>query len=44
MKLKKTGEVWNSANKLLSDFIGLLLSKHFATMATWRNDFSIEYI
>ena len=24
----------------LSDFIGLLSSKIFATLATWRNDFS----
>ena len=40
MKLKKTGEVWNSANRLLSDLIGLLSSQNFATMATWRNDFS----
>ena len=24
----------------LSDFIGLSSSKNFATMATWRNDFS----
>ena len=40
MKLNKIGEVWNSANRLLSDFIGLLSSKNFATMATWRNDFS----
>ena len=40
MKLNKIGEVWNSANRLLSDFIGLLLSKNFATMATWRKDFS----
>ena len=34
------GEVWNSANRLSSDFIGLLSSKNFATMATWRKDFS----
>ena len=40
MKLNKIGEVWNSANRLLSDFIGLLSSKNFDTMATWRNDFS----
>ena len=40
MKLNEIGEVWNSANRLLSDFIGLLSSKSFATMATWRNDFS----
>ena len=50
MKLNKVGEVWGSANRLLSDFIGLLSSKHFATMATWRNEFSsvsferVEYI
>ena len=40
MKLNKIGEVWNSANRLLSDFIGLMSSKNFATMASWRNDFS----
>ena len=40
MKLNKIGEVWNSKNRLLSDFIGLLSSKSFATTATWRNDFS----
>ena len=40
MKLNKIGEVWNSANRLLSDFISLLSSKNFATMATWQNDFS----
>ena len=34
MKLNKIGEVRNSANRLLSDFIGLLSSKNFATMAT----------
>ena len=40
MKLSKIGEVWNSANRLLSDFISLLSSKNFATMAMWQNDFS----
>ena len=40
MKLIKIGEVWFSAKRLLSDFICLLPSKNFATMATWRNDFS----
>ena len=40
MKLSKIGEVLSSANRLLSDFIGLLSSKNFATMAKWRNDFS----
>ena len=34
MKLNKIGEVWNSANRFLSDFIGLLSSKNFATMTT----------
>ena len=33
-------KVWNGANRLLSDIIGLLSSKNFATMETWRNDFS----
>ena len=41
MKLNKIGKVWNSVNKLLSDFIGLLSCKNFATMATWCNDFSL---
>ena len=40
MKLNKIGEVWNSANRLLSDFFGLLSSKNFASMATRRNDVS----
>ena len=40
MKLNKIGEVWNSTNRLLSGFNSLLSSKNFATMATWRNDFS----
>ena len=31
MKLNKIGEVWNSVNRFLSDFIGLLSSKNFAT-------------
>ena len=34
MKMNKIGEVGNRANRLLSDFIGFLSSKHFATMAT----------
>ena len=33
-------EVWNSANLLFKWISGLLSSKHFATMVTWRNDFS----
>ena len=37
IKLNKIGEVWNSANRLLSNFIGLLSSKNFATIETWRN-------
>ena len=40
MKLNKIGEVWNTPNRLLSDFFGLLSSKNFAPMETWRNDFS----
>ena len=49
MKLNKIGEVWNSANRLLSDIFRLLPSKNVAgfegkreivhTIATWRNDF-----
>ena len=35
LKLNKIGKVWN---RLLSDFIGLLSSKNFATMAKWSND------
>ena len=37
MKSNKIGEIWNSASRLLSDFIGLLLSKNFATIAMWRD-------
>ena len=40
MKLNKIGEVWNSASRLLSEFFGLLSSKGFATVATWRDHFS----
>ena len=40
MELNKIGEVWNNASRLLNDCIALLSSKNFATMATWRNDFS----
>ena len=36
----KIVEVWNSANRLLSDFFCLLSSIIFATVTTWRNDFS----
>ena len=38
MEVNKNGEVWNSANRLVSDFISLLSSKNFATMATWPKD------
>ena len=41
MKLSKIGKVWNGANSFLSDFFGLSSSKNFATMATWRNEFSL---
>ena len=41
MKLNKIGEVWNSANGLLSDVFGFLSSKNFATIPAWRNDFSL---
>ena len=40
MKLNKIEEVWNSANLLFKWIFGLTSSKNFATMATWRNDFS----
>ena len=36
----KIVEVWSSANRLLSDFFCLLSSIIFATVTTWRNDFS----
>ena len=42
MKLNKIGKVWNGANSFLSDFFGLSSSKNFATMATWRNEFSLQ--
>ena len=35
MKLKEIGEVWNSASRLLSDFIGLLSSK---ILLPWQRD------
>ena len=40
MKLNNIDEVWNSANLLSKWIFGLLSSKNFATMTTWRNDFS----
>ena len=40
MKLNNIDEVWNSTNALLSDVFGLLSSRNFAIMATWRNNFS----
>ena len=40
MKMNKIDEVWNSANLLFKWIFGLLSSKHFATMGTWRNDVS----
>ena len=43
MKLNKINEVWNSVNPLFKRCFGLLSSKNFATMATWRNDFSSLY-
>ena len=42
MKLNKISEVWNSADRLLSDF-GLLSSKHFATMATDATTSTLYY-
>ena len=36
MKLNKIDEVWNCANSPLSNVFGLLSSRNFATMATWR--------
>ena len=41
VKLNKIDELWNSANVLLRAVFGLTVSsRNFATMATWRNDFS----
>ena len=40
MKLNNIDEVSNSATALLCDVFGLLSSRNFAIMATWRNDFS----
>ena len=42
MKLNKIDEVWKSANPLVSDVFGLLSSRNFATMATWRNELSSQ--
>ena len=39
-KLNKIDEVWNSAKLLYKWIFGLLSTQNFATMATWRNDFS----
>ena len=39
-KLNKIDEVWNSAKLLFKWIFGLLSTQNFATMATWRNDFS----
>ena len=41
MKLNKIDEVWNNAYPLFKWRFGLLWSRNFATMATWRNDFSL---
>ena len=40
MNLDKIDEVWNSANPLFKWRFDLLSSRNFATMATWRKDFS----
>ena len=40
VKSIKIDELWNGVNVLLSAVFGLLSSRNFATMATWRNDFS----
>ena len=44
MKLNKINEVWSSANLLFIWHFGLLSSKIFATVATWRNDFYYFWI
>ena len=40
MKLNKIDEVWNSSANPPKYRFGLLSSRNFATMTTWRNDFS----
>ena len=40
MKLNKIDEVLKSANSLFKWVFGLLSSRNFDTMGTWRNDFS----
>ena len=40
MKLNKIDKVWPVRIHFLSDVFGLLWSKNFAAMASWRNDFS----
>ena len=40
MELNKIDQVWNRRIHFLSAVFGLLSSRNFATMATWRNDFS----
>ena len=40
VKLNAIDEVWKSTNSLFKWIFGSLSSRNFATMATWRKDFS----
>ena len=44
MVLNKIDEVSSSAKKVLSDVSGLLSSKNYATIATWRKDLQFDTI
>ena len=44
IKLDKIDEVETVRIYFLSDIFGLISSRNFATMATWRNDFSFLFI
>ena len=38
MKLNKIGEVWNSPNRLLSDFFGFVVIQNFCYIVPWQWD------
>ena len=42
IKLNKIDEFWKTVNSLFNDVFGLLSSRNFTSMATWRNDFSLS--